>query len=196
MWYAAGRRGRGAVAMGRQIQLDQRARAVEHKDGAVHEVRADVAYQRLGIVNVAYCGFAGAGAGRWYLIDAGIPGMARMIRSAAERRFGPGPPAALVLTHGHFDHVGSLRRLLGEWDVPVFAHRSEFPFLTGQTPYPPTHPGAGGGLMSWMAAFYPRGPIDISPWLTPLPDDGTIPGMPNWRWIHTPGHARAHLAVA
>ena len=35
----------------------------------------------------------------------------------------------------------------------------------------------------------------MSAWLHPLPDDGTVPGMPGWRWIHTPGHTEGHISL-
>ncbi len=49
-------------------------------------------------------------------------GSARILR-AAEDLFGDQPPAAIVLTHGHFDHRSSARQLAEHWDVPVYAHR-------------------------------------------------------------------------
>ena len=77
----------------------------------------------------------------WVLIDAGLRGYADAIRSAAQAFVGSSAhPAAIVLTHGHFDHVGSLEALLEEWPVPVFAHRLETPYLTGQSRYPPARP--------------------------------------------------------
>ena len=27
-----------------------------------------------------------------------------------------------------------------------------------------------------------------------LPDDGTVPGMPGWTWLHTPGHTAGHVS--
>lgn len=42
----------------------------------------------------------------------------------------------MILTHGHFDHVGSIEALLERWPVPMFAHPLEFPFLTGREAYP------------------------------------------------------------
>ena len=61
------------------------------------------------------------------LVDAGLRGFARTITEAAAEFTGsPAPPAAIVLTHGHFDHIGSLDALLEQWgSVPVFAHRLE-----------------------------------------------------------------------
>ena len=29
----------------------------------------------------------------------------------------------------------------------------------------------------------------------PLPDDGSVPGLPGWRWVFTPGHAPGHVAL-
>ena len=92
---------------------------------AANETRAlagDLAYLKTVLVNVYFAGPPGAGDREWVLVDAGIPGQAGAIAAAAARRFQPGArPAAIVLTHGHFDHVGSLRLLAERWDVPVFA---------------------------------------------------------------------------
>ena len=50
------------------------------------------------------------------------------------------PPEAIVLTHGHFDHAGSALQLAEYWDVPIYAHRLEMPYLTGKADYPPPDP--------------------------------------------------------
>jgi len=36
------------------------------------------------------------------------------------------------MTHGHFDHVGGLKHLAREWDVPIYAHELEMPYLNGR----------------------------------------------------------------
>ena len=69
--------------------------------------------------------------GSWTLIDAAIPFSASRIKSWAETKFGRAPNA-IVLTHGHFDHVSAAKELAEAWDVPVYAHPLEFPYLTGQ----------------------------------------------------------------
>ena len=162
-------------------------------DGTI-AVTDDVAALQDLIVNVV---FYGAPGGRWVLIDAGMPYTAApKIRLAAARRFGPGSrPEAIILTHGHFDHVGALPALAQEWDVPIYAHRLEKPYLTGRSPYPPPDPTVGGGMMARLSMLYPRGPYDFSDYLLELPEDGTVPGMEGWRWVHTPGHTPGHVAL-
>jgi len=166
------------------------------RDDHTHEVAVDLAYQRLGIVNAAYYGIPGSGDSHWVLIDAGMPGNAGLILRAVEERFGADVrPAAIVQTHGHFDHVGALEELAERWQAPIYAHELEHPYLDGRAAYPPPDPTVGGGLMSALSPLYPRGPIDVSRWLQPLPADGSVPGMPGWRWLHTPGHTPGHISL-
>ena len=137
-----------------------------------------------------------ANEGAWVLVDAGLPTSARRIIKVAEQRFGRGArPAAIVLTHGHFDHVGSLRRLLERWDVPVFAHRLELPYLTGKSDYPPPDPRVGGGMMACMSRLFPRKGINLGDRVQALPSDGSVPHLAQWRWLHTPGHSPGHISL-
>jgi len=163
--------------------------------GKGREVRQDVYYYTNQIVNVIFIGSPDSG--RWILVDAGMPKSGAAIIAAAEERFGKGSkPLAIILTHGHFDHVGSIVHLLEEWKgVPVYAHPLEFPFLTGSQAYPEPDPGVeGGGLLAKIASFYPHGPINIEPVLLSLPLDGSVPNLPDWKWLHTPGHSPGHVS--
>jgi glyoxylase-like metal-dependent hydrolase (beta-lactamase superfamily II) len=154
----------------------------------------DLAYQRLALVNVIYYGAPDDR--QWVLIDAGLPGTAGLIVNAAEQRFGANArPAAIILTHGHFDHVGALKTLAERWDVPIYAHPLELPYLAGRTAYPPPDSRVGGGLMALLSPLYPRGPFNVSRWLQPLPADGRVPHMAGWRWLHTPGHTPGHVSL-
>lgn len=170
------------------------APVVKLEEGSL-QVSADIAYKRLGIVNVIFFGSPNAGDREWILIDAGLYGTAPAIKKAAIERFGQGArPAAIILTHGHFDHVGSLVSLAEEWNVRIFAHPKEFPYLDGTSSYPPPDAFAGG-TMSLLSPLFPRGPIDVRRNLHPLPDDQTVPGMAEWKWIPTPGHAPGHISL-
>jgi len=182
-----------------QIPLDPEARAdmpTEKTRGSrTRSVGPDLALKRLALVNVVFFGLPGAADRQWVLIDAGISGTAGMIRKAAAQRFGKqSRPAAIILTHGHFDHVGALKTLAQEWDTNIFAHPAEEPFLNGTSSYPPPDPSVGGGLMAALSPLYPRGPIDVSDRLRTFSDEG-VPGMPGWRWIHTPGHSPGHISL-
>ena len=75
------------------------------------EVAPGVAWLRTVMVNVVFVE-PEPHDGRWVLVDAGLAGHHRVIARAARARFGNRPPAAIILTHAHFDHVGSLERLL------------------------------------------------------------------------------------
>src|SRR5262245_8738325 len=117
----------------------------EHAEYAVEEVASDVVRLRIAIVNVYLVGLRRAttsgSTSEWVLVDAGLPhGAAEILRVAAERFGVESRPSAIVLTHGHFDHVGALEALLAVWDVPVYAHAAELPFWTGRSDFPP--PGA------------------------------------------------------
>src|SRR5688572_29260568 len=91
----------------------------------------------------------------WVLVDAGLKTSAPKIRRLAEALSWPETrPSSIVLTHAHFDHVGSLRALAEEWEIPVYAHQMERPYLTGISSYPPPDPSVGGGLMSAMSWLY------------------------------------------
>src|SRR4051794_3687343 len=125
------------------IELDERARADnpawdETRDDGTIEVAPYLAFRRPAIVNVVFVGPREAVDRGWVLIDAGLFGTKPLITSAAKERFGQtSRPPAIVLAHGHFDHVGVLEDFLQEWDVPVYAHPLEFPYLNGSQAYPP-----------------------------------------------------------
>jgi len=156
----------------------------------------DLGVLRIGFVNVYFYGRPGAPDREWVLIDGGLPGTASLIAAAAAERYGEGSrPAAIIVTHGHFDHRGALETLAERWDVTVFAHERELPFLLGRQPYPPPDAAADGGAMAALSPLYPRRPIDLGSRARPLDRDGSVPGMPGWRWIHTPGHTPGHVSL-
>lgn len=158
-------------------------------------VAVDMAWLPIVMVNAYLVGPRYAGDRGWVLVDAGLPMSAGKIRRAARERFGPDArPAAIVLTHAHFDHVGALRELAEDWDCRVYAHELELPFLTGRSDYPPPDPSVGGGFMARTSFVYPREGIDLGSRVRALPDDGSVPHMEGWRWVFTPGHSPGHVS--
>lgn len=132
----------------------------------------------------------------WVLVDAGLKTSADKIRKLAAYVIGSNiRPVAIVMTHAHFDHRGALEELAAEWQVPVYAHHQERPYLNGSASYPPPDPAVGGGAMAVLSFVYPKYPIDISDYLYELPLDGSIPKLPGWKWIHTPGHTPGHISL-
>jgi glyoxylase-like metal-dependent hydrolase (beta-lactamase superfamily II) len=160
-------------------------------DGTLPVAPGVAALQTM-IVNVVFVGHPG---GPWVLVDAGMPFTAGKIVAAAERRFGRGNrPQAIILTHAHFDHVGALQALAEHWDVPVYAHRLELTYITGVSSYPPADPTVGGGLMARLSPLFPRGPYNIGARARALPEDGSVPFLPDWHQVATPGHSPGHVS--
>ncbi|MBO0947172.1 MBL fold metallo-hydrolase [Fibrella forsythiae] len=161
-----------------------------------YDVADDVFGIKTLFVNVYFVGKPGIGES-WKLVDAGFMGYTDAIKQRAEQLYGQAnPPKAILLTHGHADHVGTLHNLLKLWgNVPVYAHALERPFLTGLSSYPPPDPAIGGGGMSLMSWVFPIGPEDFSEVLVDIPASGRIDELPEWRVIHTPGHAPGHVSL-
>jgi glyoxylase-like metal-dependent hydrolase (beta-lactamase superfamily II) len=176
------------------------AHEIEHK---IEQIAADVARLRIAFVNCFFIGAPRRAAAKsaneatpWVLVDAALSvGAARILEVAAERFGEDARPTAIILTHGHFDHIGALEALLGIWDVPVYAHPLELPFLTGRADYPPPDPTVGKGLMARMAPLFPERGIDLGHRAKELPANAEAPGMPGWRVVHTPGHSPGHVSL-
>jgi glyoxylase-like metal-dependent hydrolase (beta-lactamase superfamily II) len=160
--------------------------------GKLRDVSPDVAYYTNQIVNLVMIGKPG---GKWVLVDAGMPKSGdEIIKIAAERYGDNNPPSAILLTHGHFDHVGSIVDLILEWRVPVYAHPMEVPFLNGEQAYPEPDTSVEGGMLAKISSYYPNEPVDIHEALQLLPPDGSVPELPNWQWVHVPGHSPGQVA--
>lgn len=161
-----------------------------------YDIAPDISGFKILFANVYMIGEPGEG-NPWSLVDAGLPGSARRIIREAEKLFGKfNPPESIVLTHGHFDHVGALQELLEEWPkVKVYAHPYEIPYLSGEISYPYPDPLAGDGFMSFTSWLYPVKPIDLDDKVYPVTEDFEIPQLPEWTVLYTPGHTPGHISL-
>lgn len=158
------------------------------------EILPDLFSYTVKIVNICLVG--NPTSKDFVLVDTGMPNSAEEIMSVVESRFGPNSrPKAIILTHGHFDHVGSVIELVEEWKVPVYAHQLEIPFLTGQQSYPAPDPTVEGGMVAKMSSLFPIEPINLGDHVEALPPDRTVPHMKGFKWIHTPGHSPGHISL-
>ncbi|PPA71156.1 MBL fold metallo-hydrolase [Jeotgalibacillus proteolyticus] len=166
------------------------------KAGSEKDVASDVFMYTNQVVNLFFV-TTDKTANSWVLVDAGMPKSAEKIKEEAEEHYGEGAkPQAIILTHGHFDHVGAVEELAREWDVPVYAHTLEKPYLTGEQDYPEPDPKVDEGLVAKMAPkMFPNEGINLGTQLQLLPEDGKVPFLDEWKWVHTPGHTPGHVSL-
>lgn len=143
----------------------------------------------------------------WVLIDTGSAKCDQEIQEAAGSLFGENtPPAAILLTHNHPDHAGSTPELARRWGCLVYMHLDELPLVTmDSSTYLSTVKKYANPLDTWvilpMLRVMPRQRRES---LLPEPsfkevvrafDPGAgVPGLPDWEYIHTPGHTAGHVS--
>lgn len=157
------------------------------------EITDDIAVYRTLVSNVYMLG--NPSDANWVLIDTGIAHYHERIIAAAKKRYNDTPPKAIILTHAHFDHVGSAKKLAKHWDISVYVHPKELPFVDGTSEYPPADPTVGGGLLSLLSPVFPTDTVNLKHLAKTLSEDGKLPFLDDWIYIHTPGHTPGHISL-
>ncbi|HJS26589.1 MAG TPA: MBL fold metallo-hydrolase [Actinomycetota bacterium] len=137
------------------------------------------------------------------IVDAGMAGLYRDIpreleamgRTVADVR-------ALVLTHGHADHIGFAERFRRERGLPVLVHESDAALARGEVPNPSK--GFGKTRMGPLLGFLWYGALHGGLRTKKLREVATfgdgatldVPGSPRVILVpgHTPGNAALHFA--
>ena len=160
------------------------------------EIAKNVAGYRSLFANIVYIAGLGSDGKDWVLVDAGVPFTSTFILKYTKKMFGTRKPLAIILTHAHFDHIGALEALVKEWDVPIYIHEKEIPYLQGEKNYSPPKPLKVKGMMSFLSPAYPRDGLEgFHPKINSLSLHEEIPFLKGWKWIHTPGHTEGHISL-
>lgn len=158
------------------------------------EVREDILLLDLTDVTACMVGFPENTVDGWVLVDTGPQVAADFIIQQAKERFWRQKPKAIVLTHGHITHAGAAGKLADIWNVPVYMHPMEMPYLTALADYPRPDSRETDRLEDKME-LYPKKGVNLSFHSIPLPLDRSVPYMRGWQWIHTPGHTVGHISL-
>jgi glyoxylase-like metal-dependent hydrolase (beta-lactamase superfamily II) len=140
--------------------------------------------------------------GRVLVVDAGVPSSWGSLHVALEEiGFGREDVGAVVLTHGHFDHVGFAEKARTELNVPVYVHENDVPLTRHPWRYDFERPRS-----LYLATQVQALPIvagflrNRAFWPPPVKEvvrytNGTLPVPGSPRVIFSPGHTLGHCAL-
>ena len=91
-------------------------------------------------------------------------------------------PESIILTHGHFDHIGAVDEICSQYDIPVIINRADFSFLTN-----PAH--------NLSTSFFESGIIVKTQKVICVADQSMkLIGL-DFKFISTPGHSPGSMCI-
>jgi glyoxylase-like metal-dependent hydrolase (beta-lactamase superfamily II) len=124
------------------------------------------------------------------LLDTGLVGEPWLIRRRLARLgLSPDSIKAILLTHGHLDHVGNLAWAKAFTGAPIYAHPAEQQHIDGTYPYAGVNLWCGRMESAGRALLRVGQPARID---VPLADGDELPFWGGLRVVHLPGHTRGH----
>lgn len=123
------------------------------------------------------------------LIDTGLPGNSSKITKYVENILKQTPQdiKTIIITHNHFDHVGSLSKMKEITGAQVAIHTADADYIRGKEKH------AGGTFMNiiikLLKTIYRTKPLEPEI----LVKDGDIIG--EYQVIHTPGHSPGSICL-
>lgn len=132
------------------------------------------------------------GAPDFALIDAGMPGKAdKIITALAQIGVQPLRVKHIILTHHHWDHVGSLWELKKRTGAQVIAHSRDADYINGKRPRRAPRRLPGRVLYSLMGLVGARNvpTVDVDRQVSDGDKIGTF------TVVHTPGHTPGHMCL-
>jgi glyoxylase-like metal-dependent hydrolase (beta-lactamase superfamily II) len=124
--------------------------------------------------------------GTLILIDTGTPGNEKKITEEIQRiGYQLTDVSAIVLTHWHVDHVGSLKKMKEITNAKVAVHEADADFVAGKKP----QPKSDNLIIRLYLAVVKAKPVDVDLVLK----DGDKVGR--LIVIHTPGHSEGSITL-
>jgi len=129
------------------------------------------------------------------MVDSGTPKKAeRLLQAVRDTRHDERDLRAVLITHHHVDHVGSLAELARRTGATVYVPAGDAPIIRGQRPAPPPNRAVPTGriLGPVLARFIPK--LDVPRVDVELHEGDDLPLPGGMRVIDTPGHTAGHIS--
>jgi glyoxylase-like metal-dependent hydrolase (beta-lactamase superfamily II) len=119
----------------------------------------------------------------------------RILAALHEIRRRPSDVRAIVLTHHHVDHTGSVRALASATGAPVLLHGADASIVRGAAPPPRANRATLSGRILGPAIDRLQPRVDPPARLTEIDDGESLPFAGGIRVVHTPGHTPGHVSL-